>query len=119
MIPAKKDRPQERLLDELIDGLRHRHLRYNAMEWMERLGYRDLQELEEAVERTTSVFLTNQIPVEENIKVVYCEQDGIVYRDLRLSPLGFSLLVLNSDTKKGEVSRVQLEMLKRALRRYL
>ncbi len=102
-------------LEEWIEGLRHRYLRYNAGELMERLGYQDLEEMREAVRRSVSVCMVNRLPVEENIKEIYCEADGVVYKDLKLSPLGYSLLILNGDPRKEEVARMQWYLLKRTM----
>jgi hypothetical protein len=102
-------------LEQFIDNLADQNLAYYASDLLHLTGCENMNELGTALKRATEVCNCMHIPLRENFKVVFRQQNGELLQDWRLSPMAYMLLVLNSNSQNDLVAHLQVEMVKRVL----
>lgn len=102
-------------IDVFLDSVLERNLTFYASDLLDKHACQSHEELGLALKRACEVCSCMHLPLRENIKVVYREQDGQMVQDWKLSPMAYMLLLLNSDASNQVVAQVQVELIKRAL----
>ena len=105
--------PANSSFEEFLRGVQDRKLRYYASELQLALGLNHVGELTEAVKRAMRACQSQQLPLNEHFKAIYrCQEQGLIL-DWKLSELGYSMVLLNSDPAYPLVARMQLELIRR------
>ncbi len=102
-------------IDDFVESLTDRNLTFYASDLMKLEGCQSMDELQDALKRTTEVCTCMHLPLQENFKAVFRSAGSEVVQDWRLSPLAYMLLVINSDSSKDVVAKVQVELVRRML----
>jgi hypothetical protein len=73
------------------------------------------QEFLTALRKASNALKTNDIPVGNHIRKIYKIQNGISTYDFKLSPLAFTLILLNGNTQNPNVAKLQVELINKIL----
>ena len=100
-------------LVEFIEAMADRDLSFRASS-LESI-FRNTEEINRAVERAVNIYCNNNMPIQDNFKMIYISDDERKYviKDWMLSKQAFCLVMLNGDPGNLSVGRIQLELLKR------
>lgn len=110
------DRPiKSQVFDRFIEALNDRNLEYYAQDWMKSMGYKNMDELHQAISPLLTINDTPFNP-SQNVKLVYRCDRGLIYEDWKLSLLGLTYLAFNSPHKSQKISRMQLKIISDYLR---
>lgn len=83
-------------------------LQFYASDLATELGFKDTNQLEEALNRSFQVCKTLKIPILDNFKKIYLQKNGEVYPDWKLSNLGRNMLIVNGSPSSVKVAEAQL-----------
>lgn len=95
---------------EFKDCLTESTLRFYASQVLKDLGYTEVYQFEEALERACAILETAHISVGDHIRSTFRGERNQMYRDWKLSELALHLLKVNGSPKNEHVARYQLKI---------
>ena len=100
-------------LIEFIEAMVDRDLLFRASS-LETV-FKNSEEINRAVERAVTIYCNNNLPIQDNFKMIYISDDERKYviKDWMLSKQAFCLVMLNGDPGNLNIGRIQLELLNR------
>ena len=100
-------------LIEFIESMADRDLIFRASS-LENI-FKNTDEIIRAVERAVTIYCNNNLPIQDNFKMIYISDDERKYviKDWMLSKQAFCLVMLNGDPGNLNIGRIQLELLNR------
>lgn len=84
---------------------------YQTGTLMEKLGFNDPLEVENAIDRALKACRSLNISIDHNFKKVYCYNGKEVVTEWSLSPLACCLVIINSNPDNIKVAEAQLYFL--------
>lgn len=90
--------------------LRHVPLRHMASELVEEFGYKDAEELQQAMDSAFEVCYLLHIPIDLHFRKVYVYSNNTLGTDWLLSDLGTYLLLINGDVHNPNVAKARIAM---------
>ncbi|MEO9804959.1 MAG: hypothetical protein ABJF04_17005 [Reichenbachiella sp.] len=97
-------------IEGFLDAIKESYLVFYASDLLPELGYSELSELDEGLERAIAICESIHIPVEENIKLVFRDNHSQVYQDWKLSRLSRYLLMVNGRPTNPTVGQTQIDI---------
>lgn len=92
-----------------LDAIKASHLVIYASDLLPELGYSELSELDEGLARTITICEVIDIPIEENLKLVFRDDHSQLLRDWKLSKLSRYLLMVNGRPTNPAVGQAQID----------
>jgi DNA-damage-inducible protein D len=114
LVPYGYFEREERLSRGLLDALALGQCTYRALELMDALTYRSVDEFEAVIKKAKAVCSTLRIPVEAHYREIYVSSPKGLYRDYRLSRLACYLITVNADSTYPAVAKAQLYLATRS-----
>ena len=99
--------------EEFLRGVQDRQLLFYASDLRQELGL-PMGELTDAVKRAMAACKSQQLSLEGHFKPIYRCQERSLVLDWKLSGLGYSMVLLNSNPVYPAVARMQLELVRRS-----
>lgn len=100
--------------EEFLRGVQNKELRYYASDLQAALELSHISELADAVKRAMRACQSQQLSIDDHFKAIYRCQEHDLILDWKLSGLGYSMVLLNSDPAYPLVAQMQLELIRRS-----
>lgn len=100
--------------EEFLRGVQNRELRFYASDLLAALELNRINELADAVKRAMRACQSQKLPLDDHFKAIYRCQEHDLILDWKLSGLGYSMVLLNSDPACPLVAQMQLELIRRS-----
>ncbi len=102
------------VLANFDEAFHHARMTHYASELIADFDFNE-NEFSNALKQASNTLKTAGIPIENHIRKIYKIQNGISSYDFKLSPLAFTLILLNGDTCNPNVAKLQVELINKIL----
>ncbi|MEO9966651.1 MAG: hypothetical protein ABJF11_12715 [Reichenbachiella sp.] len=110
IIPTSKSYGTPKAIEHFMEAVSQSYLIFYASDLLSDLGYSELSELNEGLARAVAICETVDIPVDENIKLVFRDNQAQLFQDWKLSRLSRYLLMVNGQPSNPTVGHTQVDM---------
>ena len=103
----------QNLLEAIIDS----ELKYYLNDLLEDLGYKDIKEAREPIDRAMNICKTLNVPITEHFKPVYRCKGLSIFKDLKISSIAYYLISINGDPSNPGVALAQIKIIQSVMQR--
>ena len=104
----------QNLLGAIIDS----ELKYYINDLLEDLGYKDIKEATEPLNRAMKVCKTLNIPITEHFKPVFRCKDCRIFKDWKISSMAYYLISINGDPSNIGAALAQIKIVQSVIQRH-